>query len=166
MSTSLKDLQKKEKQLTKQINSLTTVAEQKFKFNSTMPEIIGDMEFPPYFLSEAVYIAFGPGLYEMFTEEPLYSTRHRSKAEIATRKILGGAVVGTLSLTLFPLTALLETPIAVTTMGVVGIKSFVYTKHNNNIRKARAKLKDLQNKLDETVKQINQNKEKQEELQL
>ncbi|MBO5884617.1 MAG: hypothetical protein J6Q51_02370 [Clostridia bacterium] len=165
MATKLEELQKKEQKLIKQLNSVREISRRRPIDKTTMSELVDEMDLPPYWLTMIAHYKLGPETYDMITEEPA-NGRVRGKVETALNKTLGVIISGTMTALVVPFVAIAETPIALPTFGILAGQSALYTKYNKNIEKAKKKVFELEEQLSETLKQIKQEQEKQNGMEL
>lgn len=165
MATKLEELKKQEQKIIKQMNSIREVSRRRPIDKTEFNELVDEVDFPPYWLTMAAWWKFGGEIYEDITEEPA-NGRVRGKVETALNKTFAVLISGTLTLCTVPFVFIVETPMALPALGVLGAQSAIFKKYNKNIKKAKQKMKDLELKLDETLKQIKQEQANQTEIQL
>ena len=165
MATKLEELKKQEQKIIKQLNFVREISRRRPIDKTEFNELVDEVDFPPYWITMAAWWKFGGEIYEDITEEPA-NGRVRGKVETALNKTFAALISGTLTLCTVPFVFIVETPMALPALGVLGAQSALYTKYNKNIEKAKDKVFELEEQLSETLKQIKQEQEKQNGMEL
>ena len=158
MEKRIKDLQKKQAKLQEQLTKTQEIADREPIQSTKFTDLLSEFDIPPYGFSLVTFLHLGPETYEMLTEEPA-NGRVRSKVEKGLNKAFAGATCGIMTAFTVPIVALLETPLALPTLGITGAQSLIYTRYNKNIEKAKTKASNLQKELDQVNAQLAQEKQ-------